>query len=428
MAINYPNQVQKKRLSATISYLLSAIVFAILGFVFLGLDMPALAERITMSPLTLATIHTIILGFMLTVAYGVSYQVIPIAFQAPALPRHVLYWHLPAHLLSVCIMIAGFLISDWSIVGIGGTLLLAAFLAYVTVAQISFRKAKNKTPVHRHLVLPMLSLFLVMLFGLWMAFGLPGSSVDTLLTHVTLGAFGFWLGLVMVISYKFIPMFALSHGYKASLPIAIRVYYAGIALVTIADLISIPIHDGLRIAGASLMAIGVTKFAWDSDSILKARKRKKMVLPLRLALFATTCLMVSAIVLTASLAFHLSELVEFFAYFMLVFGFTPLIFSYMQKIVPFLWYEYRFSHHKDRKTAPALDDMIPKDSIYWAIGIYHAGAILGLMTLIFAPILPIGSIISTIGLLAGLLCAAGTLGLSTALYRVLTIGGPRIDD
>ncbi len=428
MAINYPNQVQKKRLSATISYLLSAIVFAILGFVFLGLDMPALAERITMSPLTLATIHTIILGFMLTVAYGVSYQVIPIAFQAPALPRHVLYWHLPAHLLSVCIMIAGFLISDWSIVGIGGTLLLAAFLAYVTVAQISFRKAKNKTPVHRHLVLPMLSLFLVMLFGLWMAFGLPGSSVDTLLTHVTLGAFGFWLGLVMVISYKFIPMFALSHGYKSSLGIAIRVYYAGIALVTIADLISIPIHDGLRIAGASLMAIGVTKFAWDSDSILKARKRKKMVLPLRLALFATTCLMVSAIVLTASLAFHLSELVEFFAYFMLVFGFTPLIFSYMQKIVPFLWYEYRFSHHKDRKTAPALDDMIPKDSIYWAIGIYHAGAILGLMTLIFAPILPIGSIISTIGLLAGLLCAAGTLGLSTALYRVLTIGGPRIDD
>jgi hypothetical protein len=185
--LTMPVTSTKKRLSATVYYLLSGLALAWPGLLATGWLLPDWRTGLTLTPLSLSAIHLLVLGFMLTVAFGVLYQIVPIAFQAPPVPRHVLYWHLPLHILSVVLMVTGFLTLRFPVVGTGGTLLIGVSIAYFTLIVRSYVRAKNKTLVHRNLVWPLLSMWLVLLIGVYQAL-FPGyTDQRVVLSHVLLG-------------------------------------------------------------------------------------------------------------------------------------------------------------------------------------------------------------------------------------------------
>ena len=422
-----PYRFTKRRLSATVYYIFAALLIGVVGSTVVQWLIPTWQQGLWSSSWTVATVHTMILGFMLTTVFGVMFQVIPIAFQAPPIPRHVLYWHLPLHIVAVSGMIAGFLLHTYFVTGIFGTVLLISTLMFLWMAAKSYRKARNKTAVHQHLIFPFVSLAIVMLFGIWMAFALPGTGFHLYLTHIFFGVFGFWVTLVLVVSYKFIPMFTLSHGYKSSLPVAIRVFVIGIALYATASLLNLSYHIA-QSAGLVIALLGLIHFARDMVAIVRARKRKRILYSIRMALTATTLLFVGSIGLFAAAGFSWFPLVLPSAYLLVMGGFTLLILAYVQKIVPFLWYEYRFSHHKDRKQAPLIDEMMPSVMTRTGITLYMVSVLAGWIELILYGVFRYTVVLTALQTLLCVVSASGWLLILFSALKVLTIGGPRIDE
>ncbi len=382
---------------------------------------------------TVSVLHGVLLGFMLTVAYGVLYQVVPIAFQAPPMPRHILYWHLPLHLASTAGLLLGF-VAHWRwLTTLGGLGVLAGLLAFLHfLYHRSYKHARNRTPVHRMLGIPILGLVFTILFGLDQAARPTGVDSHLLLTHAVLGGLVFWGGLVMVISYKFVPMFVLSHGYRASLTRAGVFYFVGCGLLAGCHFFQ-HLQPTLSASGAFWMraveflcalavVVGLGLFSLDMGRIVTARKRKRIVFPLRVALAALCVTLVSEALLAVCAAAPNLRLLVLAAYLFLFAGLVPLVFAYAQKIVPFLWFEYRFSKRPERKSAPLIDDMVPPGRARAALTLYALGTLCGGMLVCgFVPLpwLQAGACVSAT------LTTAGALILFTALCHVLTIGGPR---
>jgi hypothetical protein len=416
----------KKRLSATVYYLLTGLALGWPGLLATGWLLPLWKSGVTLTPLSLGSIHLLVLGFMLTVAFGVLYQIVPIAFQAPPVPRHVLYWHLPIHVLSVVLMVTGFLTLQYPVVGIGGTLFIGVSAAYFGLVLRSYVRAKNKTAVHRNLVLPFVSLWLVLLIGVYQAYLPEYTSASVVLSHVLVGGFAFWTGLVLVFSYKLVPMFAISHGYRASLPRTASTYFPGVLLLIVSAWLE-PSSAGkaLRFAGSALILLGLSSFVLDIVAIVRARKRRRVVLPLLDAFVANACIVMGHAWMVISIVLNKPQWIYPAAYLFWFGGLMPLMMAYMQKIVPFLWFEYRFSKRPERKTAPLIDEMVSKYASQAGMALYYLGVLAGLVSL---------TVDGTAGAWTALhLCSAfcltlGSLLLFVALRRVLFIGGPRPAD
>lgn len=415
----------KKRLSATVYYLLIGLAVGWPSLLGVSRLLPLWQQGLIGSPDSLAAIHLLILGSMLTVACGVLYQMIPIAFQAPPVPRHVLYWHLPLHLLSVAGMVIGFLTSEFLVVGVFGSLLFCGAAGFFLFAVKSYRRARNKTAVHRALMFPLAALGLVMLIGIDQAL-IPASVSDSLLlTHVLLGGMAFWGTLVLVLSYKLVPMFSLSHGYTVRIWRTVSIYAAGVILWILSAWIpSYSLHR-VGIGGASvLVAAGSLLYAIDMFTIVRARKRKSIVLPMFDAFLAMLLLVLGQLGTVVSSFFHLTTGL-FASVFLFVFGgLLALMLSYMQKMVPFLWFEYRFSKRPERKTAPLIDDMVAKTPSQSGMVIYYLGVFTGVVALLCAN----GSGLATLSWCSGVAMATGSALVFFALRRVLTIGGKRPSD
>lgn len=423
-----------KRLSPTVWYLFAGLTACSIGFAISSASLVTWSGSSAGTPISLAVIHTLVLGGLLTIAAGVLFQVVPIAFQAPPLPRHVARWHLPIHMVSVLLMVVGFTVGDWRLVGTGGALLTAGLIAYVVFLARSYHMARNKTHVHRLLWLPGAFFSWVAAAGLWQAFSPTTETPSLLLTHVAAGSLGFWVGLVMIISYKFIPMFTLSHGYEVSSDKTAQWWFGGLAILIVAHLPAIfswggvgaqsaqSLTHSLTIAGCLASLVGIAMFVRDVRRILAARKRKTFVKPMRYALPALALLVGAAVLALLAISLD-SRKAAFLAGFLLLFGgLLPLAFSYVQKIIPFLWFEYRFSHRPERKTAPGLDEMVPTRWIATAAWLYAASFASGLACMSGA--FPLSTMV-VLSVTFGASGAVSVVFLMLALGRVLLIGGPR---
>ncbi len=428
------NDSTKKRLSPTVTYLLTGLIFACPTLFAVGWMIPAWAQQAMFSPTSLAIIHSLVLGFMLTVAFGVLYQVVPIAFQAPPMPRHVFYWHLPIHTLSVVFIIYGFVRFQLFLVAIGGGALFLAAIAYVFILQNHYRKARNKTLVHRGLSFPLVSLIVVLFIGIWQAL-LPSTvSPQLVMTHALIGGLAFWGGLVLIISYKFVPMFALSHGYQASLPRAKWLYFSGVAVMIIGEWFRYglpsadPLGEWVLVLGCACSAAGTTSFVIDILRILRARKRKRLVNPMRVAMIALTFIIFGQFLLFLAIPLDNTQFGILAAFLFGLGGLVPLILSYMQKIVPFLWFEYRFSKRPERKTAPLLDDMVLRQTSKIAMILYYIGILTSTIFFLVMWLSQGQDINSKIRFIPGSLMAISIVLLFISLRHVLTIGGRRPED
>ncbi|WP_188882238.1 hypothetical protein [Alicyclobacillus cellulosilyticus] len=380
--------------------------------------------------MSLAAIHTTILGVLLTIACGVLYQVVPIAFQAPPLPRHVLYWHLPLHLTGVIAMGTGFLLGHLRWTGLGGGMVVLGVAGYAVFLLQSYTRARNRTPVHRALLLPWLGLLWVFATGLWQALLPIRTSPATVMNHVVAGGMVFWSGLVLVISYKFIPMFTLSHGYRVFLRATASLYFTGGAGLLLAAWLQAPASRWAYLAGSAMALLGLASFTRDVVRIVRARKRKRMVLPVRWALACVAVMVLCETLVLVAANAGWSPVIPAAAFGWVYGGWLGMAYAYMHKIVPFLWFEYRFSHRPERKTAPLIDEMASRRLTVFGLTAYGAGVAAGVLYLLAGAWTAESAAwwLRLAAVAAGCGMTLGTLLWFVSLRRVLTIGGPRPED
>jgi hypothetical protein len=185
------------------------------------------------------------------------------------------------------------------------------------------------------------------------------------------------------------------------------------------------VNKALLEAGCGFTLFGLLSFVLDMVAVVRARKRKRIVLPLLDAFVANACIVVGHAWVVICVAFGQTELVYPAAYLFWFGGLMPLMMAYMQKIVPFLWFEYRFSKRPERKTAPLIDEMVSKYASQTGVVLYYLGVLAGLADLTVGGT---SSAWTTVQWTSAVCLTLGSALLFVALRRVLFIGGPRPED
>ena len=219
-------------------------------------------------------------------------------------------------------------------------------------------------------------------------------------------------------------MFVLSHGYYANLNLTSGLYFSGIFLVAISSYWPFPGAPLPSLLGTVFALGSVILLLQDVRRIILARKRKRIVFPLKISITSTMILAVSIALLLLSTLVHSLHLGMIAGYLFYFGGMVPLLMGYSQKIVPFLYYEYRFSHAPDRKNAPLIDEMVPHLPARLAMNLYAISVALGCLLFILYQFIP-STLLPSIFILLSILGAIAFTILLVSLITVLRSGGKR---
>lgn len=375
--------------AASIVLLAVAVAFHVLGAGLLVVGAPALA-----------TVHAFA-AFVLLSVIGASQQLVPVLFRTPALNWRFTIGAATGVAIGFAMLIAGFMGAPtflWAglALGICGGAWAIVVLARLLAAQVE-RLAAITMGISIFAFLVAASLGVTMSYDL----GSRHSFLSWLPhMHAMLMILLFASLLIIAISYRFVPMFSLSHAQaygRRLLPLGI----AGAALCAV-------VSPNLRPA-FGVAALGMLELAREHLVTLRARLRRKLDLSLIYAavgwLFA-----LGALLLAAIFGVDARSAPAFLALALL--GWISVtIFGYGMKILGFLAWEYARNHSPNAKLAP-LSAAIPRASATVAL----VGLLLGIITLATGEIalptlIPVGAWLYLVGA-------------STYAFTLLRIAGP----
>ena len=193
----------------------------------------------------------------------------------------------------------------------------------------------------------------------------PLSQLAFVEAHAHLAALG-WLGLLVVgVSYKLTPMFALSHPFdewRLGRPVFILLTAAVCGLF-----VSLLLRLGTVVLLACWLvaASGVGLYAWDYATMLRVRRRRPIDLTQRHNI-AGVCSLAAATLLGLALVLTPAE-ADMHARLQLAYAVTALAgwiglttLGQLYKIVPFLVWTHRFAPLMGKHKAPLLKDLYPE--------------------------------------------------------------------
>lgn len=341
---------------------------------FLAVRFPQVSQSYLPSPERLTVVHLIVLGWGTMVAMGALYQMVPVMLTIRLHSERIGHWQFWLYLMGVTGLITSFA-AFWT-PGIAGSGTLVAIATGLFIYNLgrTLRAAERRTTTRRYLAASLWYLGAVVAFGLLMAAQLrwgvfPGTLMPNMKTHLAVGAAGWFVLMVIGVSYHLFPMFSLSHGAKTSCE---RVVFAllnvGIGLPIPAQFL--PGSRWLSLIASYLLAAGLSLYAIDVRSIVRARKRP-LDLTMRAAINAVGALVLAGyglLVLNLWLAVreaagrHVELLPTNGVLAIAViyaFGFlSQIIGGMLLKIVPFLVWYRRYSPRIGKAPVPLLKDMV----------------------------------------------------------------------
>ena len=339
------------------------------------------AEQSARGPAGWFLTHAFLLGFATMIAMGASYQLTQVMMRTSLFSRPLGYAHLALYVPGVAGLLAGFA-SDAEWIALGGWgVALGACLYAINVA-VTFVRKREWNLFVLGVSLSLLA-FLVMIamgivMGIGMANGWGAGRYDAIFgTHLWLGVGGWLSGLILVYSFKLLPMFYVS---RKKPTVANYWMVGGFHLGVWLHVLALWLDAGAAASWAAITgdACVLAAVVW---SFLFFREVREMssgkqpigvvrmayhLLPVVILAYAAWCV---ARWYGAGFAMMNETLV-----LVLVLGwFAPTIFAYLSKIFPFLWWARRFRTKEEKKTAPLLSEMIAEKRMVWELGGYLAG-------------------------------------------------------
>ncbi len=396
-----------------------AFVAATAGVVWLAGDLAGHYYR----PRVLALAHTVALGWITLTIMGASYQLVPVALEAPIWSERVARWQFVALMTGVVGLVAHFYLAHWpgllwaaGLVGVGVALhLVNMTLTLARVTRWSFTA--------RLVAGAQVGLALTLLFGILLAAARAGAfwpyGLAAVHAHFHLALLGWVAPMVVGVAARLYPMFLLApepEGWPGWLQLG--GLGAGVPAL-VAGLLALPalvLPAALAVAGAA-----VGHVAWVLRFV-RHRKRPALDWGLRFVLTGTAFLPVVA---GLGLGFALGWLSgpgPAVAYAVLALGgwVSLTIAGMMLKIVPFLIWNRAYAPVAGRGAVPTLARLA------WPAAEGASYALVTAGVLLFAGGAAAGGAVWI--RLSGVLLVAGALAFAAALGRVLAhlVGaGPR---
>jgi hypothetical protein len=379
------------------------IAAMILGIFFLP---ELIAVKGLRSPAGWTIAHMMTLGFMTMLAMGASFQLVQVILKTRLFSRFLGFVQFAAYAAGLAVLLPSFFTGRLAGIGIGGSLVAIAVLLYAfnLMATIIRRRIWNVFVLGMGLSLAAL----LVTVGLGTGMGIVSSSGRGLqlydrmfLSHMWFGLGGWMSGLILTFSFKLLPMFYISlKKAETEAWYMIGLFQAGVWLQAASIWYSSGIAGFLSLLCLTISIMLFIRF------ILAVRKKAK---PLNGTIPVVAHMnLIIAVIFELWLVFDfvmrgsagIREWTAGFAVLLIAGWFTCNILGYLARIVPFLWWAYRFHHGWQKKSKILLKDMVKETRMGIELWIYAAaiGWVAGSIAFAWPP----GSVI---GLAAALVMA-----------------------
>ena len=228
------------------------------------------------SPEVVAVTHLFVLGWICTVIMGAMYQLVPVALETRLHSERLARWHYGLHVIGFIGKVAMFQIWNLKQVGHFGSILAIGAGLFVYNLTRTLARIPRWNVVAFGIASCLSWLSFTILAGLFLASAKcwpqinPFQPIAAMHAHAHLGGLGFFVMMIVAISYKLVPMFTLSEVQNARRTgWSLSLLNTGLAGVFVTVLISSP----WKLAFAFVVLGGLTLYGCEIIAIVRARKR-----------------------------------------------------------------------------------------------------------------------------------------------------------
>lgn len=317
-------------------------------------------------PRLLSIAHLAALGWITTIIFGVSYQIIPVLSNKPLYSIWVARLTLMLQTCGTALLAFSFWFFRLDIVAIAGaSLLLVSFLLFTFNIFHTWDENGDEEVARNFIFLSLAWLLLTAFFGLVLLLNLRFAfltipHLQMLKLHCHFGFVGWFILLIMGVAAKLLPMFMLSDGYNKKL-LNLSLYAINLGLLTLIALLINGSQSWLIIPGL-LTAAGIVLYLCFVYQVIKYRIRKTLDEGLKKSKLAFIFLSIPlscGLILSADTLPGMERAGTSFSVFYgfsFLFGFISLlVMAQTFKTLPFLiWSEY----YQTSDNGPAI---LPKD-------------------------------------------------------------------
>ncbi|MCX8089932.1 MAG: hypothetical protein N3I86_03215 [Verrucomicrobiae bacterium] len=354
----------------------------------------------------IALTHLLVLGWLSSVAMGATYQLVPVALQTRLWSERLATWQFLLHVLGVGGMVWMFWVWNMKQVGHFGSVFALGVGLFVWNLARTLWRAPRRDLTALAIAGALGWLAAAILFGLAIAaykctydsetglatavgvrslvaalrevshFMARFDQLGAMHAHAHLGAVGFFTLLIVGVSYKLVPMFALSQVQS------LRRARLSIALLNVGlfgAFFTVLLRSPLKPLFALLTVAGLAIYAWELRAILRARKRPALDGGLVIFLTGVAWLLpVCALALVLSwprlpLNTFTGQLENLYGFLGLLGFVTLAVIGMLYKIVPFLVWFGVYSRHVGLARVPAFAEMFSGRLQRFGHGSYLAG-------------------------------------------------------
>lgn len=364
---------QAPPISAPLRFFLTAPLFGVLAglILFVGGETALLSRW---SPVTLAVVHALTVGFLLQTMLGALIQVLPVVVGAhirrPLLVASVVHGSLTAGGLA---LVAAFLtgLPSWYLAA--AVLLSIAIGTFLVAAGQVLMRIPHTSPTIPAVKLALGGLLITAALGLLLLGGLAAGWTVPLAAltdaHAAWGLAGFGGALIAGVAYVVVPMFQLTPGYRARF----SRWYVPLLIIAVAGWTAARLGDGHAWAAAgealsgSLLLLTLFAFAVVTLRLQGQSKRSRPDTTFRfwqLGMAAT--ISVAALGIAGLAGWIPGEAALLSGVLVLAGVFLPLINGMLYKIVPFLaWFHLQAQLQARAGSIPTMKDMIAEGRTRW---------------------------------------------------------------
>lgn len=316
------------------------------------------------NPVGWSHVHLILLGWATMVAMGAVYQLISVILQSNVYSRKLGFIQYALFTLGVAGLVVGFRQFQTGWIAAFALLTFTGILLFTCNIGQTLRLARSWNPITLSVASALIYLLLAGGTGLTMGIGFATGwdasfRLQLLTAHLWLGAVG-WFGLLITgFSYKLLSMFHLAHQVPTrKQKVVWFLWNLGVITGVTASILDAPLGHWL---GGGLITSALIAYSLHLKEIRKHAIKKHPgpgIAFTQWSAHGVTLIAVLFLISAPWLSFEDPRLQLILGWIYLYGWVGMTILGYLSKIVPFLWWTYKYGVHAGKPSTPTLGDLI----------------------------------------------------------------------
>lgn len=312
-------------------------------------------------------IHLFVLGWGTMLAFGAIYQLMNVILQSKIYKESLGYVHYALFTIGLFGLLYGFISGHVGALATFGTITIIGILVFGWNMAHTILRSKQWNVIIFCATSSIVFLVLAAITGLTMGLNFAivfGNSLHSSLfgTHIWLGTVG-WFGLLITgFSYKMLPMFYLAHHYPTKLQLFTTILWTVSVIIGVVHFLILQQQWSFMLAVVTLL-LAIVIYNIHLLQIRKYKHKKNPGPGIRWTMIGNfTFAILAILVVTHTLIFN-ADLLNFITlrlvtWLYLIMWVSFMILGYASKIVPFLWWTYKYGNRVGQKNTPVMSDML----------------------------------------------------------------------